>query len=112
MELADRLNPSWDDSVESVALAREHVLRIAPDEEVEREATNEVYSDTKQKKEFFEIFLGESGLIPIESQKSADDAFTQRELDLMAELLLSEDWAFLEKKLLAPDHGLLRTTTT
>lgn len=39
MELADRLSPSWDDSVESVALAREHVLHIAPDEEVDKEAS-------------------------------------------------------------------------
>ena len=47
--LTDKRNPSWEDSVESVTLARDHSLHMTPDEESEKEAINEVYGDTKQR---------------------------------------------------------------
>ncbi|WP_133956930.1 tyrosine-type recombinase/integrase [Aminivibrio pyruvatiphilus] len=102
--LTDKYNPSWDDSVESVALARDHSLHLTPDEETEKEAINEVYGDTKQHNNFWELFEGKRRIIPVTSEKSPETEFSQREIDLMVELLIANDWAFLEKKLLASDH--------
>ena len=102
--LTDKYNPSWDDSVESVALARDHSLHLTPDEETEKEAINEVYGDTKQHNNFWELFEGKRRIIPVASEKSPETEFSQREIDLMVELLIANDWAFLEKKLLASDH--------
>jgi hypothetical protein len=96
--LTDKYNPSWDDSVESVALARDHSLHLTPDEETEKEAINEIYGDTKQKNDFIELFEGKRRIIPVTSEKSPETEFSQREIDLMVELLIANDWAFLEKK--------------
>ncbi|NCC57507.1 MAG: hypothetical protein EOM17_07755 [Synergistales bacterium] len=105
--LTDKYNPSWDDSVESVALARDHSLHLTPDEETEKEAINEVYGDTKQKNDFWEIFKGKRRIVPVTSEKSSETEFSQREIDLMVELLIENDWAFLEKKLLESDHRIV-----
>jgi integrase len=105
--LTDKYNPSWDDSVESVALARDHSLHLTPDEETEKEAINEVYGDTKQHNNFWELFEGKRRIIPVTSEKSPEADFSQREIDLMVELLIANDWAFLEKKLLASDHRIV-----
>jgi len=105
--LTDKYNPSWDDSVESVALARDHSLHLTPDEETEKEAINEVYGDTKQHNNFWELFEGKRRIIPVTSEKSPETEFSQREIDLMVELLIANDWAFLEKKLLASDHRIV-----
>jgi integrase len=105
--LTDKHNPSWEDSVESVALARDHSLHLTPDEEIEKEVINEVYGDTKQKNDFIELFEGKRRIVPVTSEKSPETDFSQREIDLTVELLIANDWTFLEKKLLASDHRVV-----
>ncbi|NLO57465.1 MAG: hypothetical protein GX110_01820, partial [Synergistaceae bacterium] len=107
MLLTDKHTPSWEDSVESVALARDHVLHLTSDEEIEKEAINEIYGDTKQKNDFIELFKGKRKIVPVASEKSPETEFSQREIDLTVELLIANDWAFLEKKLLASDHRIV-----
>lgn len=66
-----------------------------------------MYGDTKQKNDFRELFEGKRRIIPVTSEKSPETEFSQREIDLMVELLIANDWAFLEKKLLASDHRIV-----